>query len=120
MAKDKIDEILAITDKDLLTGKSYFPSSSFSLTYEQIMWLKKLPNKSKLVRLLLEGAMVTNMAEGYLYIIDDLENQINQVIYKWRCAKSEYEKDELMKIIRDGQNRRRRIIGALCNPPDDK
>jgi len=115
MAKDKIDEILAITDKDLL-GKSYFPSSSFSLTYKQIQWLNKFPNKSKLIRLLIEGAMVTDMAEGYMDVIDDLEYQINQVIYKWRCAKSESEKDELMKTIRDAQNRRHRIIGALCNP----
>jgi hypothetical protein len=118
MVKDKIDKILAITDKDLLTGKSFFPSSSFSLTLEQIQWLKKISNKSKLVRLLVEGAMVTDKAEGYMMLIDDLEHQINQAIYEWRCAKSEYEKDELMEAIRDGQNRRRRIIGLLCNPPD--
>lgn len=121
MAKDKIDEWLEATDKDLqkiLTEKKHFPSSSFSLTLKQIEYLKNFPNKSLLIRLLLEGAMWTDWGVTIVYLetIERLEEAIWYAISEWIAADN-YEKETIMADIRKMQKRWRKLIAALIRPP---
>lgn len=120
MVKDKIDELLELTDKDLDIGKAYFPSSSFSLTLNQIRWLKKFPNRSLLIRLLLEGAMLSDRGVILVYIerIERLERIIEDLIYKWKRTEAGYDKKAIIEDIRKLQKRRRKLIAALIKPPE--
>lgn len=117
--KDFVDELLERTDKDLL-GKKYYSSSSFALTHKQIQWLKKFPNKSLLIRLLLEGAMTSRFWDNELVYIEQIqrtEEKIDRCIYEWLNADYESDKKEWMDKLRKLQTQRRRLIGALCQPP---
>ena len=114
--KDEIDDMIE-SEQFIDVGPGYFSSGSFSLTLKHIKWLKTLPNKSLLIRLLIEGAMLTDRCQIYIGAIENCENKAMDLIKEWRDAIFEYDKKRLMKEIRKEQAKRRRLIAELCKPP---